>query len=133
MILDATILQAVGRELWEETGLRLRSVRRLVDEVQFRDDHYPGFIWRNMTFVVDLDDAAMRTGTAATGQTKDKDDTGYAELSIPVKLDPQEHQDWGWATEAEIMNQSWQKGAMELFTTQKQLMLQAFAQEHKIN
>ncbi|KJZ73133.1 hypothetical protein HIM_07517 [Hirsutella minnesotensis 3608] len=112
---DATILDSVARELWEETGLHLRRVKRHVDNVEFSDDGLHGFIWRKLTFEVEVDEG-YGLGLAESRDT----------ISAAVKPDPAEHQDWGWARMAEVEERKWEKGRLQLMEVQRGTMLTAF-------
>ncbi|KAK8925413.1 hypothetical protein MANI_011280 [Metarhizium anisopliae] len=116
---DKTILHSVEREVWEETGLHVRRVRRLVDHQEFQDiaGTVKGrYIWRKLTFGVDvgegygLDAAQMRKA-----------------IGKAIKMDPNEHCDWGWATEENVERGEWHKGKMELMALQKKTILDDFA------
>lgn len=78
---DETILHALARELQEETGLRTKHIRALVDdntEFEGREG-----IWRKISCLVEV---------------HEKD----GEVMPEVKLEPLEHQDFVWATKEEI-------------------------------
>ncbi|EOO03639.1 putative nudix domain-containing protein [Phaeoacremonium minimum UCRPA7] len=78
---DATLLHAGARELWEEAGLRMASVRRCVDATRGFVDG--GKRWRLITFEAEVDG-------------------GDGEAPPPVTLDPEEHVAYLWATEEEV-------------------------------
>lgn len=94
---DPSILHGCVRELWEEAGLRGRFVRRIVSGFEEGDDAgedlsggLKGRVftsWRRklifcfFTFVVDLK---------------------LEEMSEGIKLDPNEHEDYVWASEEEV-------------------------------
>ncbi|KAF7564049.1 hypothetical protein G7046_g87 [Stylonectria norvegica] len=80
---DATILFGCARELWEESGLVARHIAGVTSE---GPGLAPGTVFPNrngtrffckFSFVVEVDEG-------------------------PVRLDPNEHQDWVWATEEEV-------------------------------
>ncbi|KAH8662741.1 NUDIX hydrolase domain-like protein [Ilyonectria robusta] len=84
---DPTILHACARELWEEAGLKVRRINHVI-----------------------LDGAKGKPGATfmnSTGKSRyckfsfqvEVDDTGI------VKLDPNEHQAFLWATEEEVKTQ----------------------------
>ncbi|PFH60318.1 hypothetical protein XA68_11129 [Ophiocordyceps unilateralis] len=82
---DASVLHAAARELWEESGLMVTRFRGLVDHGQ----EFHVFYNRNRTrcicrfaFLVDVD------------------------LCDVVRLDPQEHQAFAWATEHHVRSQT---------------------------
>ena len=83
---DPSILYGAARELWEESGLAAQRFTALVT-TETRAGEVPGFVFTNrhgtrffcrFTFVVDV------------------------ESYDAVKLDPNEHQDFVWATEDEV-------------------------------
>lgn len=85
---DPSVLYGCARELWEETGLVLRHIKGVVPDGL---DGRPGAVFTNRTgqrffckfsFEVDV----------ADGQT--------------VRLDPNEHQDFVWATEEMVTSQA---------------------------
>ncbi|KUI65029.1 MutT-like protein [Cytospora mali] len=105
-----TILNGLAREVWEESGLKVKNMEAAVWEGQmFRTTR--GKRVCKFTFVVE------------------------AENSGEVKLDPNEHQDHVWATEEEcrakrVVRSEEGKGATKLvFTTapQEAAILKAFA------
>ncbi|PHH89423.1 hypothetical protein CDD83_6076 [Cordyceps sp. RAO-2017] len=106
---DKTVLHALARELFEETALHLRRVNRRVDQVEFGDTRADGFIWRKVTFEVDVEEG------------DDRDVIGAA-----VRLDPAEHQDWGWAQMAEVDGGQWGKGQLRFSDSQRTSILTAF-------
>ncbi|KAJ2967033.1 hypothetical protein NUW58_g10531 [Xylaria curta] len=69
---DATVLKAVVRELWEETGLLATGLKRVVD--------VPG----TEGFVYEVDTTEDKNG------------------GMQITLNPAEHQDFVWATEQEV-------------------------------
>ncbi|KAK2616384.1 hypothetical protein QQS21_000625 [Conoideocrella luteorostrata] len=101
---DETILHSVAREVWEETGLHVRSVRRLVDAVHFVIDtagEQFNHRWRKLTFEVEIEEGY---GSCDQGLRTSVDQS--------IKLDPKEHEDWGWATEKEVEDRAWEKGEL---------------------
>ncbi|KAI0008981.1 NUDIX hydrolase domain-like protein [Xylariaceae sp. FL0662B] len=77
---DETITAAACRELWEEAGLRAVAV---VDVVEAHQDWVDGdATWRKITFAVEVE-------ADAVGEVR-------------VKLDPNEHEDFVWASETEV-------------------------------
>lgn len=78
---DETMLHGLARELWEEAGLRLKEVVR-----QVGDEHVfltrKGLPVAKVTFEVEVE-------------------TGGEQALPEVKLDPNEHVDFLWATEEE--------------------------------
>jgi 8-oxo-dGTP pyrophosphatase MutT (NUDIX family) len=110
---DPTVLHGVVRELWEEAGLIAVHVGS-----QIGDGHIfftkSGKVVCKFNFLVDAK----------------KDTKG----ETPVKLDPDEHQNYVWATEEEV--KAHKCGGFELpFTTRAQeaLVLHAFELRRKIS
>lgn len=84
---DLTILHAAARELWEEAGLFATRFTHMVAEKSGLD---PGFVFSN----------AKRTSTWCRF-------TFAVEVVTcdTVKLEPNEHQDFLWASEEEVRNE----------------------------
>ncbi|KAI1084572.1 NUDIX hydrolase domain-like protein [Whalleya microplaca] len=77
---DETIPAAACRELWEEAGLRAAAV---IDVVEGQHEWVDGGrTWRKITFVLEVE-------ADATGE-------------IQIRLDPNEHEDFVWASELEV-------------------------------
>ncbi|KAL8391840.1 hypothetical protein RB595_002155 [Gaeumannomyces hyphopodioides] len=101
---DATVLHAVARELWEEAGLRAKTIHRVVPcrgdggDSDALTQVFPtrrGVVVAKFNFVVDVEDDGA------------------------VVLDPREHQDFVWATEEECVRGA--RGEMQLpITTREQ-------------
>ncbi|KAH8600228.1 NUDIX hydrolase domain-like protein [Bisporella sp. PMI_857] len=105
---DESILSAACRELWEEAGLTATAVLDVVEEGDDLTDTLNGSIWRKMTFLVEVENAASET--------------------LDVKLDPNEHEDFLWATEEESRNGSvGDKIISWISEGQKETVLRAFA------
>jgi 8-oxo-dGTP pyrophosphatase MutT (NUDIX family) len=107
---DQTILHAVARELWEETMLVARAVGPMVGE-GYTFETRSGKIVRKLNFVVEVE----RRG-------------GDGGSNFEVRLRPEEHQGFVWATEEEV--RGCKVGDMEIrFTTPEQeaVVLDAFA------
>ncbi|KAK7426128.1 hypothetical protein QQZ08_007438 [Neonectria magnoliae] len=85
---DPSVLYGCARELWEETGLVLRHIRRVIPDGL---DGRPGAIFTN------------RTGQRFFCKFS-------FEVDVPegqdVRLDPNEHQDFVWATEEMVTSQA---------------------------
>ncbi|KAI0163446.1 NUDIX hydrolase domain-like protein [Pestalotiopsis sp. NC0098] len=102
---DLSVMGAACRELWEEAGLRATAVVDFIDDVHLPSSD--GLIWRKMTFLVDVD----RTGA----QEPD------------VKLDPEEHQAFLWATEEDLLaNRHGDITLTWMSEDQRQTILKAF-------
>jgi 8-oxo-dGTP diphosphatase len=72
---DNTLLDTVAREVMEETGLTVTHILGLLEWVEFQGRS--GRFWRKHNFLV-----------AAEGE---------------VKIDPNEHDAWGWYSEEEVV------------------------------
>ncbi|KOS20810.1 MutT-like protein [Escovopsis weberi] len=84
---DGSILAGCAREVWEETGLRVRRVYAVFVNTTGTK------VICSFAFEVEVDGEA-EDGDGEDG--RDGGDGGYR-----VTLDPEEHQDWMWATEGE--------------------------------
>jgi 8-oxo-dGTP pyrophosphatase MutT (NUDIX family) len=94
---DESILYSVARELWEEAGLRTKSISRPVGNAHFFSSRSGKKICK-FNFLVEADK--------------------NSEGRFDVKLDPKEHQRFVWATEEEVKTK--RSGEVELeFTTQE--------------
>ncbi|KAK3315928.1 NUDIX hydrolase domain-like protein [Apodospora peruviana] len=80
---DETLLHALGRELREETGLKMTRVLALVDDATEFEGREG--IWRKITCLVEVE--------------PNSDDGEKPPL---VVLEPSEHQDYVWASEADL-------------------------------
>lgn len=101
---DATVLHAVARELWEETGLQAKTIRRCVP-------CRPG----------DGDDALTQAFVTRRGKNVvkfnfivDVEDDGV------VELDPREHQNFVWATEEECVRGATENERLRITTNEQQ-------------
>jgi 8-oxo-dGTP pyrophosphatase MutT (NUDIX family) len=110
---DRSILYGVGREVWEETGLIASRIGPRVGE-----DHIfstrSGKIVCKFNFLVDVE----------------KGEAG----SLDVKLNPNEHQAFIWATEEEL--KVGEEGGLNLeFTTREQqnVVMEAFGVRREMN
>ncbi|KAF7506559.1 hypothetical protein GJ744_011596 [Endocarpon pusillum] len=109
---DQTILHAVARELWEETMLVARSVGPLVGE-GYTFTTRSGKMVRKLNFIVEVER---------------RDDEGDGGSNFEVRLRPEEHQGFVWATDEEV--RACKVGDVEIrFTTPEQeaVVLDAFA------
>lgn len=98
---DETILHGVARELWEEAGLKATRIGPRVGDLHFFTSRTGKKICR-FTFVVEAE-------------------------TLDVKLDPNEHQDFVWASEEDVKGKK--VGDMQLeFTTQaaEDIILESF-------
>ncbi|KAK4466848.1 NUDIX hydrolase domain-like protein [Cladorrhinum samala] len=94
---DATILGSLCREVGEETGLKVTKVLRksdALDEWVTRE----GGRWRKITFVVEVEAEPLVDDTQKRGnKTNDAPPP-------QVMLNPEEHQDFYWASLDEVQN-----------------------------
>lgn len=103
---DESILHAVTRELWEEAGLKATHIREAVGNPHLFVTRSEKCICK-LNFVVEVE----------------KDDEGR----LQPKLDPEEHQQFVWASEAEVRSRK--VGDIELDFTSARLedaMLRTF-------
>ncbi|KAK1727536.1 hypothetical protein CaCOL14_004899 [Colletotrichum acutatum] len=89
---DASLFAACARELWEEAGLEAEGIMRVVSEGEGRE---PGSVFTN------------RTGTRvfcrfAFEVTVKGDGDGWKGVEERVRIDPEEHCDFVWASEEEV-------------------------------
>jgi 8-oxo-dGTP pyrophosphatase MutT (NUDIX family) len=109
---DQTILHAVARELWEETTLVARSVGPMIGE-GYTFKTRSGKMVRKLNFIVE---AETRAGNGDGGS------------NFAVRLRPEEHQGFVWATEEEV--RAYKVGDVEICFTmpeQEAVVLDAFA------
>jgi 8-oxo-dGTP pyrophosphatase MutT (NUDIX family) len=109
---DQTILHAVARELWEETMLVARSVGPMVGE-GYTFKTRSGKMVRKLNFIVEV-------------ERRDGDGDGGS--NFEVRLRPEEHQGFVWATEEEV--RACKVGDVEIGFTkpeQEAVVLDAFA------
>ncbi|KAL8999954.1 MAG: hypothetical protein Q9169_001360 [Polycauliona sp. 2 TL-2023] len=94
---DPTILHGLAREVFEETGLRLtRFVRLVGDAIKWQTTEEHGTGDKPKGFEIEVSE--IGASKAGSGQ---KDVEGYLR-SLPVDLDPEEHQDHAWVTKEEV-------------------------------
>ncbi|KAL8680132.1 MAG: hypothetical protein Q9186_003656 [Xanthomendoza sp. 1 TL-2023] len=100
---DPTILHGLAREVFEETGLRLtRFVRLIGDGIKWTT--YPQDVKSTVTcqwFKLSFEIEVAEIGAFTHEQQQQEDVEGYLN-SLPVDLDPEEHQEYAWVTEEEI-------------------------------
>jgi 8-oxo-dGTP pyrophosphatase MutT (NUDIX family) len=117
---DQTILHAVARELWEETMLVARSVGPMVGE-GYTFKTRSGKMVRKLNFIVEVE---RRDGDG----DGDGNGNGNGGSDLEVRLRPEEHQGFVWATEEEV--RACKVGDVEIGFTmpgQKAVVLDAFA------
>jgi 8-oxo-dGTP pyrophosphatase MutT (NUDIX family) len=112
---DETILHSAARELLEETGLHVARLNYQVGEntrFQTGSGKRPR-IWQKFSFVVDVVEAGPNPRKPTP---------------VQVKLDPIEHQNHVWVTQADVKRYRTKRTQL-MFTSedQRNLMLEAFA------
>ncbi|KAL8932443.1 MAG: hypothetical protein Q9211_006309 [Gyalolechia sp. 1 TL-2023] len=121
---DPTILHSLAREVFEETGLRLtRVVRQAGQGIEWTENkNGKECKWLKLTFEIEVAEIGSSTIPVDEGNVEK-----YLE-SIPVELDPEEHQEYAWATEKEIRESLDEGKGREIgWKELAALMLQAFA------
>ncbi|KEF58566.1 uncharacterized protein A1O9_06492 [Exophiala aquamarina CBS 119918] len=115
---DPSMLYSVARELWEEAGLKATRIGPLVGGTDHIFLTRTGNLVCKFSFLVDVE--------------KTRGDDG-GENSVSVKLDPNEHQAFVWATEQEVRagwvgdvelqftNRQTLEGALEAFRTKREM------------
>ncbi|KAJ9635840.1 hypothetical protein H2201_000164 [Coniosporium apollinis] len=95
---DETVLHAVARELFEETGLRAtRIVRQVGDGVRFQTGRPSNVTnWLKLSFEVEVATSGSFMGKG------DAQGTYEAYQDVMVKLNPAEHQRFIWIKEEEL-------------------------------
>ena len=118
---DESILHAVAREVLEETGLRVSRFRRMVRINDFLDTagKLVDFRWRKLTFEVEVAVAELNTPLQQVNNV-------LQAVGRQIKLDPAEHDDWGWATRAQLETSEWEKGPIDFVIEQRETLLHAF-------
>jgi 8-oxo-dGTP pyrophosphatase MutT (NUDIX family) len=109
---DPSVLYSVARELWEEAGLKATRIGPLVGGTDHIFLTRSGNLVCKFSFVVDVEKKLSHDGSVEP---------------LQVKLDPNEHQAYVWATEHEV--QAGRVGAVELRFTNQQTrdgVLEAF-------
>ncbi|KAF9877981.1 hypothetical protein CkaCkLH20_04557 [Colletotrichum karsti] len=106
---DASLLIACARELWEEAGLEAVEVVRVVSEGEGRE---PGSVFTNRTGTVVFCRFAFEVRVRGA-----EEKTGE---EMGVRIDPEEHQDYVWASEEEVRAQ--RVGGKETPVTNGQMM-----------
>jgi 8-oxo-dGTP pyrophosphatase MutT (NUDIX family) len=108
---DESILYSVARELWEEAGLKTKSILRPVGEAHLFSSRSGKKICK-FNFLVEAEK--------------------NSEGQFDVKLDPKEHQRFVWATEEEVKSKRSEEIELE-FTTQdlENTVIEAFRQIQK--
>lgn len=115
---DPSVAHSLGREVFEETSLRLTRFCRKVGESDRWMDGRDNTKWLKLTFEIEVEEVHGLGGQ----YTKE----GYEHVTI--KLDPKEHQRYAWATEDEIKQSHPTSGPYPTATeSQGEKMLEAFA------
>lgn len=125
---DPSILHSLAREVFEETNLRLARVVRQIgggiewtEEKKGADGTTEIRNWLKLSFEIEV--AEIGSSTAFSGH---QDAEGYLE-SLPVEIDPEEHQGYAWVTEGDVrMFVEDGKGREVVTREQAEKMLRAF-------
>ncbi|KAH0543457.1 hypothetical protein FGG08_002222 [Glutinoglossum americanum] len=127
---DPTILHSVAREVFEETGLRLtRFVRQVGDGTEFVTRGGSGGSRRWLKLDFEIEAAEMPVGMQAKAffDTSNDTDTSSGLEDIPIILDPEEHQFYGWATETDVDKSFEDEGKYTFISPdQRHVMLDGF-------
>lgn len=116
------MLHSVAREVFEETGLLVCKFQALVGEgVEFSTGTFDNVeTWLKLAFEVEVVEIPQQ-GLASTANV-----AALKLNEIAITLDPEEHQQFAWATEEEVRRTG--PGAYQITTeVQREVMLQAFA------
>lgn len=146
---DSTILDAVAREVREETGLQLT---RVVEQIGEGLVGWSKRISLRLSFEIEVAEipacmtaeSSLRSipsdhdrGTSSSSSSSwDDEESGQVSVSnnivddIPVKLNPEEHQDYEWVTEEELINGNETGKYTSMRKSLYQVLLDGFAQ-HK--
>lgn len=131
---DPTILHSVARETFEETGLRLtRFVRGVGAGVEFVTPGKEGEgerTWVKLSFEIEVAEVHGVGGGGghlhgASCQHEDREKgngVGDGGIDVEITLDPEEHQEYAWATEEDIRGDCYPIVTPE----QKAVMLEGF-------
>lgn len=119
---DPSVAHSLGREVFEETSLRLTRYCRQVGKSNNWIDGRDHTNWLKLTFEIEVEEVHGLGGQ----YTKE----GYERVTI--ELDPKEHQKYAWATENEIKQSHPTSGPYPTMTeVQSEKMLEAFALHRK--
>ena len=103
---DSTILDAVAREVLEETGLRLtRLVEQIGEGLLMWSRRSVPFL--RLAFEIEVAEIPARmtlTHIQPSGHREADDSDSGTVHDIPVKLNPEEHQNYEWVTEDDLIN-----------------------------
>lgn len=127
---DPTVLHSVAREVFEETGLHLTKFVTDVGKGQeFRTS--PKKLWLKLSFeieVAEINNLSEGDGQQAISSSSEISTVKYDTTeSIPIILDPTEHQKYAWVTEEELRQFTVRTGPYPLVTEdQRQTILEAF-------
>lgn len=115
---DPSVAHSLGREVFEETGLRLTRYCRQVGKSNNWIDGRDNTNWLKLTFEIEVEELHGLGGQ----RTKE----GYER--VVIKLDPKEHQKYAWATENEIKQSHPTSGKYPTITeAQSEKLVEAFA------
>lgn len=114
---DPSVAHSLGREVFEETSLRLTRYCRQVGQSNNWVDERDDTNWLKLTFEIEVEEVHGLGGQYAK--------EGYER--VVIKLDPKEHQKYAWATENEIKQSNPTSGPYPTTSEdQSEKMLEAF-------
>lgn len=115
---DPSVAHSLGREVFEETSLRLTRYCRQVGNSNNWIDGRDNTNWLKLTFEIEVEELHGLGGQRTKG--------GYER--VVIKLDPKEHQKYAWATENEIKQSHPTSGPYPTITeAQSEKLVEAFA------
>lgn len=115
---DPSVAHSLGREVFEETSLRLTRYCRQVGKSNNWIDGSDHTNWLKLTFEIEVEEL-HGLGVQCTKE-------GYER--VVIKLDPKEHQKYTWATENEIKQSHPTSGPYPTITeSQSEKLVEAFA------
>ncbi|KAI9865695.1 MAG: hypothetical protein M1813_002153 [Trichoglossum hirsutum] len=127
---DPTILDAVVREVFEETGLR---VSRFVGQVGGEDIRWftRGVLQvLKLSFEIEVAEVPERLTARSTPQVHGGQSETPNLEDVPVTLDPQEHQAYEWVTKEELED-GYKTGKYTFITHQYRVLLAGFDQHRE--
>jgi 8-oxo-dGTP pyrophosphatase MutT (NUDIX family) len=97
---DPTILHGLAREVFEETGLHLT---RVVDLIEMQECLWRRGKYCKWSFEIEVAEIPPPHRSHTPHQHDEKPADGVKDLaSIPIILDPEEHQSFAWVTEDKV-------------------------------
>jgi 8-oxo-dGTP pyrophosphatase MutT (NUDIX family) len=141
---DPTILHSLAREVFEETGLKMKKVLRKVGNVMEFTSGWGSRQkrWAKLNFEIDVteiqdqgqqsacvaDNDSLRLNSANQSHDhKLEPSSKREEQELTITIDPEEHQSFAWTTMEELKTEKYAIATPE----QQQLMLEAFQRGEK--